>query len=72
MDNTYEILMKEDFAWSLEFKEEMKVQLLTLLIEYFTDVEDYEKCAHLNKLLINLENMNENISETTSSGSNKS
>lgn len=71
MENAYEILMKEDFAWSSEFKEKMKNQLLNLLLDYFTDIEHYEKCAHLHKLVNELENKNENISESIITGSEK-
>lgn len=72
MESTYEILMKPEFVWSYEFKDGMKVQLLSLLIDYFTDIEAYEKCAHLNKLLTNLGDKNENMGETITTGSNKS
>jgi hypothetical protein len=50
----------------------MKVQLLSLLIDYFIDIEAYEKCAHLNKLLTNLRDTNENMGETITAGINKS
>ena len=70
MESTYEILMKKDFTWSYEFKDEMKVQLVTLLIDYFTDIEEYEKCAHLSKLLTNLGENNENMGEAIATGSN--
>lgn len=72
MENTYEILMRDGFTWSYEFKDDMKVQLLSLLIDYFIDIEAYEKCAHLNKLLTNLRDTNENMGETITAGINKS
>ncbi len=69
MVNTYEILTKKDFKWSYEFKHSMKIQMINLLLEYFTDIEHYEKCAKLDTILKKLENMNENISETIITGS---
>lgn len=69
MENVYSILSKEDFDWSYEFKDSMKVQLLNLLLDYFTDIEQYEKCSNLQKMLVNLENTNESNSETVVSGS---
>jgi len=47
----------------------MKSELLNLLLKYFTDIEEYEKCAHIHSMLKDLENMNENISKTIESGS---
>ena len=44
MEMAYNILMKRDFKWSAEFSDEMRAQLLKLLLEYFTDIEHYEKC----------------------------
>jgi hypothetical protein len=69
MVNAYEILTKKDFEWSYEFNHSMRVQFVNLLLEYFTEVEHYEKCAKLVTILKGLENMNENISETTTTGS---
>jgi hypothetical protein len=71
MESAYEILKKGDFVWSTEFKDEMKHQLLDLLLDYFTDIEHYEKCAFIHKLSIKLENKNENISERIITGSTK-
>jgi hypothetical protein len=69
MVNAYEILTKKDFEWTYEFNHSMRVQFVNLLLEYFTEVEHYEKCAKLVTILKGLENMNENISETTTTGS---
>jgi hypothetical protein len=71
MESAYEILMKGDFVWSTDYKDEMKHQLLNLLLDYFTDIEHYEKCAFIHKLSIKLENKNENISERIITGSTK-
>lgn len=50
MESAYNILMKDDFEWSSEFTEEMQSQFLNLLLEYFTDIEHYEKCANIVKM----------------------
>ena len=44
-------------------------QFLDLLLEYFTDIEHYEKCAIIVKKKQSLEIMNENISKTNITGS---
>ena len=50
MESAYNILMKDDFEWSPEFSTEMQSQFLNLLLEYFTDIEHYEKCADIVKM----------------------
>ena len=70
MIQAYDILTRKDFRWTNEFSEEMRKSFLQLLLDYFTDIEHYEKCAVIVKLHNkNLENMNENISKTIKSGS---
>ena len=69
MDSAFRILKKKDFKWGHEFDNGMKKGLLNLLLTYFTDIEHYEKCAHIHSLLKNLEKMNENISKTNFTGS---
>jgi len=69
MDSAFKILNKRDFKWSDEFDDGMKMDFLNLLLTYFTDIEHYEKCAHIHSMLKDLENMNENISKTVESGS---
>jgi len=69
MINAFEILTKTDFKWTDEFSDEMKVKLINLLLEYFTDIEHYEKCAKLVIMLKRLENRNENISKNAITGS---
>ena len=71
MEMAYNILIKKDFEWSPEFSTEMRKQLLNLLLEYFTDIEHYEKCANIVKLQNkSLEIMNGNISKANITGSN--
>jgi len=69
MINAFEILTKTDFKWTDEFSDEMKVKLINLLLEYFTSIEHYEKCAKLAIMLKRLENRNENISKNAITGS---
>ena len=49
----------------------MKLKMIELLLENFTDIEHYEKCAKLKPILNKLENTNENNSEIIITGSNK-
>jgi hypothetical protein len=69
MEHSYEILTKDDFAWTKEFSHNMRIQLIELLLTYFEDTEDYEKCAKLQPMLDELEIKNENHNETNSTGS---
>tara|TARA_R110000851_G_scaffold161009_3_gene304403 strand:- start:5357 stop:5596 length:240 start_codon:yes stop_codon:yes gene_type:complete len=69
MELAYGILIKEDFKWRHEFKPNMKLEIVQLVLDYFTDIEHYEKCSKLNEMVKRLETYNENIGETTSSGS---
>jgi hypothetical protein len=50
MESAYNILMKDGFEWGPEFNTEMQSQFLNLLLEYFTDIEHYEKCADIVKM----------------------
>ena len=69
MIQCFNILTREDFEWTDEFSLEMRNQFLDLLLEYFTDIEHYEKCAIIVKKKQSLEIMNENISKTNITGS---
>tara|TARA_Y100000817_G_C16820846_1_gene528792 strand:+ start:128 stop:367 length:240 start_codon:yes stop_codon:yes gene_type:complete len=68
----YEIISDGEFSWRKDFNYDMKMELLKLLIEYFTDIEHYEKCSNLSKMIKGLEKTNENISKTTVTGSEES
>lgn len=68
----YDIISDGEFSWRTDFNYDMKMELLKLLIEYFTDIEQYEKCSKLSKMINSLEKTNENISETTITGSEES
>ena len=70
MIQAFNILTKKDFKWTDEFSSEMKTEFLDLLLNYFTDIEHYEKCAVIVKIQTkSLENMNEDISKTNFTGS---
>ena len=69
MESAFRILSKKNFKWGHEFDDRMKRELLNLLLTYFTDIEQYEKCAHIHSMIKDLENMNENISKTNFTGS---
>ena len=69
MIQCFNILMRKDFEWTDEFSLEMRNQFLDLLLDYFTDIEHYEKCAIIVKKKQSLESMNENISKTNITGS---
>jgi hypothetical protein len=69
MESAFRILSKKNFKWGYEFDDRMKRELLNLLLTYFTDIEQYEKCAHIHSMIKDLENMNENISKTNFTGS---
>ena len=69
MESAFRILRKNNFKWWYEFDDRMKRELLNLLLTYFTDIEQYEKCAHIHSMIKDLENMNENISKTNFTGS---
>ena len=70
MEQAYNILTKKNFEWGSEFDLEMKKAFLKLLLDYFTEIEHYEKCAIILKLQKNsTENMNGNFSKTNFTGS---
>jgi len=50
MIQAYEILTKKNFKWTNEFNLEMRNQFLKLLLDYFTDIEHYERCAVILEL----------------------
>lgn len=54
--NGYKILSGNKFIWSDEFTDSMKVELLTFMLEYYEEVEDWDICIKLKKMLDELEN----------------
>ena len=68
MEVAYQILTKPGFEWDDEFSTKMRAEFTELLLEYFTKIEHYEKCAKI-VMIQKMENMNENISKTNFTGS---
>tara|TARA_R110000824_G_scaffold378102_1_gene569553 strand:- start:409 stop:648 length:240 start_codon:yes stop_codon:yes gene_type:complete len=69
MELAYGIVTGAKFQWRDEFKQEMKLEIVHLLLGYFTDIEHYEKCSSLNEIVKTLENTDENFSKTIKTGS---
>ena len=63
MVKLFEILNKVDFNWSSEFEHHMKIEMVDLLLEYFTNIEHYEKCGFLKDMKEKLESDDETNSK---------
>ena len=63
---SYDILTADDFKWSDDFDNTMKIDLIKLLLRHFNrpEIEEYEKCAQLKLMLDDLEKMNEDNNKT--------
>lgn len=71
METIFKILIKNDFTWSAEFNTQMKIELVNLLLAYFENIEDFEKCTELHKILNKPEMIDENHNKTIATGSGK-
>jgi len=60
MDETYDILL-----YNPDVSNIIKLNLIENLIEYYTNVEDYEKCKNLIELKKVMENDNESNNKET-------
>ena len=49
MTDAYTLLTSKRVNWPYELEIDQKVQLLNLAIEYFQELEEYEKCTLLQK-----------------------
>ena len=49
MSDGYDILLSEGFVWPTELEDDQKIHLMNLGIEYFCELEEYMKCAQLQK-----------------------
>lgn len=49
MKDSYELLIAKDVEWPYELSDSNKVELLQQAIDYFSEIEEYEKCAILHK-----------------------
>jgi len=52
----YKLLASEKVDWPYELSDSMKIQLLEKATKYFIELEDYEKCAILQKKIANIIN----------------
>jgi hypothetical protein len=56
MVEAYKLLASEKVDWPYELSDSMKIQLLEKATKYFIELEDYEKCAILQKKIANIIN----------------
>jgi hypothetical protein len=54
MDEVYDILL-----YNPDIDDIVKTNLVDNLLEYYTDIEDYQKCQHLQELKLVMEKKNE-------------
>jgi len=54
MDEVYDILL-----YNPDIDDIVKTNLVDNLLEYYTSIEDYEKCRHLHELKLVMEKKNE-------------
>ena len=56
MHEGYVLLVADTVDWPYELEDEQKINLLQLALEYFQDLEEYEKCILLQKKINNIIN----------------
>ena len=56
MTDGYEILTSDKVDWPYELTDAMKIQLLEKAAKYFIELEEYEKCAILQKKIVDINN----------------
>jgi hypothetical protein len=61
MDEVYDILLYNPDTVDIELKR----NLIKNLTEYYTELEEYEKCVNLQEVLRVMENGNENNNQTS-------
>ena len=47
---TYKVLVSDTNPWPKKFQAEKKIQLIDQMIDFFTEREEYERCAKLVKV----------------------
>jgi len=57
---TYKVLISDANPWPNTFSVKKKIKMIDQLIEYFTEREEYEKCAELVKLKNQVTNVEDN------------
>lgn len=55
MDNGYSLLVDEDIVWPKDFTIPNKIAILTQAMTFYTEKEDFNKCADLKKKINNLQ-----------------
>ena len=60
IDEVYDILL-----YNPDVDNEIKINLITNLLVYYTETEEYEKCNNLQELMKVMERANENNSKKT-------
>lgn len=60
MDEVYDILLYNPDVHSI-----MKLNIVDNLIEYYTEIEEYEKCRNLQELRLVMEKEDESNNKTT-------
>ena len=56
MSEGYDILVSKEIVWPKELEKDQKIELLNQAIKYFTEVEEYRKCAILQTKINDIEN----------------
>ena len=67
MENYLDLTIEEVYAvisntsiWPSTFDQNKKIKLMTSMIKYFIDKEEYEKCQQLQNIIDELENNQQN------------
>ena len=67
VENYLDLTIEEVYAvisntsiWPSTFDQNKKIKLMTSMIKYFIDKEDYEKCQQLQNIIDELENNQQN------------
>ena len=55
IEEVYDVISQVN-VWPASFDTDKKIKLMTRMINYFVDLEEYEKCAFLQKYIDGLEN----------------
>ena len=59
IEEVYEVISNIN-VWPSTFNQTKKIKLMTSMIKYFIDKEEYEKCQQLQNIIDELENNQQN------------